>query len=404
MCSKNVRLFQPGSTSRPFTFNPLDLEGIPEEHRKTYIRQIIDFFLDCYLADLNLLTVHGVEFLLLRGVDELLEKKETITFHDLNDWLCRFKGKYRETDWKTSALDLLYKLTSGPLGKVMCQSDRSIAQLARQRTILELHNTGSARDKSFLIRTLLLRLYYHFQQQDATHIWKSLREPRWMHALIHSGERMIDVWKRNYQPVTFYYRSFETVVLYLKSLPAERKTPVFLKHLRRNLEMSPSFRELANKNEYERRMLAKIDKQVNGAPKAEKENRMVRIHTVQISVAQQLGLVEDPRYLDTTVKSGDPVFAPTWEIVMASQQGKMSDEEYTIEYYDMMRRSYRDNRSRWDEVLGMEEVFLACYCRADSFCHRYLLKDILVKCGAEYVGEIRDEEDGRNRRIRPAEL
>ena len=141
----------------------------------------------------------------------------------------------------------------------------------------------------------MLRLYYHFQQQDATHIWKSLREPRWMHALIHSGERMIDVWKRNYQPVTFYYRSFETVVLYLKSLPAERKTPVFLKHLRRNLEMSPSFRELANKNEYERRMLAKIDKQVNGAPKAEKENRMVRIHTVQISVAQQLGLVEDPR-------------------------------------------------------------------------------------------------------------
>ena len=168
LCAKNVRLFQPGSTSRPFTFNPLDLEGIPEEHRKTYIRQVIDFFLDCYLADLNLLTVHGVEFLLLRGVDELLEKKETITFHDLNDWLSRFKGKYRETDWKTSALDLLYKLINGPLGKVMSQSDPGVAQLARQKTILELHNTGSTKDKSFFIRTLLLRLYYHFQQQGAT--------------------------------------------------------------------------------------------------------------------------------------------------------------------------------------------------------------------------------------------
>lgn len=44
--------------------------------------------------------------------------------------------------------------------------------------------------------------------------------------------RMIDVWKRNYQPAAFYYRSFETILLYLKSLPAERKTPAFLRHIR----------------------------------------------------------------------------------------------------------------------------------------------------------------------------
>ena len=80
--------------------------------------------------------------------------------------------------------------------------------------------------------------------------------------------------------------------------------------------------------------------------------------------------------------------------VFKPKEGKMSDEEYTREYYEMMRRSYRENRRRWDEVLDMEEVVLACYCPVDSFCHRYLLRDMLVKCGAEYAGEITERGNG----------
>lgn len=116
---------------------------------------------------------------------------------------------------------------------------------------------------------------------------------------------------------------------------------------------------------------------------------MLQIYSIQISLAQKLGLTEDSRYLDTTVKSGDKTFAPTWEMVMGHKQGKISDEEYVQKYYDMMRDSYQENRHRWDETLSMEEVILACYCRPDSFCHRYLLKEMLVKCGAKYVQEIR---------------
>lgn len=122
---------------------------------------------------------------------------------------------------------------------------------------------------------------------------------------------------------------------------------------------------------------------------------MLHIYTIQVSAARQLGLAQDHRYLDTTVKSGDKVFAPTWEMVMGVKQGRMSENDYTREYYEMMRESYRQNRQRWDEVLGMEEVILACYCRPDTFCHRYLLRDMLVKCGAEYVGEVRRKEDVR---------
>ena len=120
---------------------------------------------------------------------------------------------------------------------------------------------------------------------------------------------------------------------------------------------------------------------------------MTKIYTVQIAVAHRLGLTTDLRYLDTTVKSGDKTFAPTWEMVMGHKKEQISDEQYTREYYTMMRGSYRRNPPRWDEVLSMDEVILACYCRADRFCHRYLLAEIWVKCGGTYESEIQNLDD-----------
>ena len=114
----------------------------------------------------------------------------------------------------------------------------------------------------------------------------------------------------------------------------------------------------------------------------------VIVHTVQIPVARKLGLTDDQRFLDTTVKSGDETFAPTWKMVMSVKDGGLSEEAYSDEYYRRMRDSYRNNRSRWEEVLGFDEVFLGCYCRAGSFCHRYLLRDMLVRLGAEAGEEV----------------
>ena len=127
-----------------------------------------------------------------------------------------------------------------------------------------------------------------------------------------------------------------------------------------------------------------------------KVEEMLRIYTIQVSVTRRLGLTHDPNYLDITVKSGEPAFAPTWKMVMGVRQGKITEEEYTRQYYGLMRQSYRENRGRWEEVLGLEKVVLACYCRPDTFCHRYLLKDMLEKCGAEYAGEIRSLDDLRD--------
>jgi len=114
---------------------------------------------------------------------------------------------------------------------------------------------------------------------------------------------------------------------------------------------------------------------------------MLKIYTIQISVAKKLNLTEDPRYLDITVKSGDKTFVPTWKMVMGYKAGKISEEEYADLYYRLMRESYRKNRKRWDEILSLDEIILACYCRPGSFCHRYLLKDMLMKCGAKSVNE-----------------
>lgn len=116
---------------------------------------------------------------------------------------------------------------------------------------------------------------------------------------------------------------------------------------------------------------------------------VLEIYTVQISVANQLGLTDDPNYLDVTVKSGNDSFAPTWDMVMSHKRGELSDDGYTDQYYRRMRQSYIDNREDWQALLEQEKVILACYCRAGCFCHRHLLAKMLVQCGGVLMGERR---------------
>ncbi len=108
---------------------------------------------------------------------------------------------------------------------------------------------------------------------------------------------------------------------------------------------------------------------------------MVKVYTAQYNYRG-----EDR--LDITVKLGDKAFAPTWDMVRAYKSGRITQKEYTEMYYALMRRSYRNNRQRWDEVLAMDKVVLVCFCRAGDFCHRLLLAQIFQKVAAEYCGEI----------------
>lgn len=122
------------------------------------------------------------------------------------------------------------------------------------------------------------------------------------------------------------------------------------------------------------------------------------LYTAQMArfrIAKEMGIP----YIDTTVKSGEKVFAPSWDIVSRHKAGTLDDKGYTEVYKQLMRVSYGNNRSRWLEVGRMPQVCFMCYCPACTqerkvFCHRYLLVDMYrCICHKEgipfnYVGEL----------------
>lgn len=97
---------------------------------------------------------------------------------------------------------------------------------------------------------------------------------------------------------------------------------------------------------------------------------------------------KSPYKLDITIKSGDKAFAPSWKMVMDYKNGVINEEEYTKQYYELMRKSYQSNRERWNELLSQDKVVLCCYCVVGTFCHRYILAEILTKLGATYIGDV----------------
>lgn len=94
------------------------------------------------------------------------------------------------------------------------------------------------------------------------------------------------------------------------------------------------------------------------------------------------------RRLDITAIKGSDLFRPNWEMVSAYKNGNMTEQEYEKIYHYMMQQSYKHYKDGWDRLLASDYTVLVCFCKADTFCHRYLLAEYLEKCGAKYLGEI----------------
>jgi hypothetical protein len=114
----------------------------------------------------------------------------------------------------------------------------------------------------------------------------------------------------------------------------------------------------------------------------------LQVYTAQIKYTNLYEIKNNPDCLDVTIKSGSKIFAPTWGMVMGHKNLRLTDDQYKDMYYKLMRQSYKINRKEWDELLAKDKIILMCYCYNGSFCHRYLLRDILVKLGAEDKKEI----------------
>lgn len=97
--------------------------------------------------------------------------------------------------------------------------------------------------------------------------------------------------------------------------------------------------------------------------------------------------------LDTTIKSGDQVFAPSWGIVM-KYKDDLNEATYTKVYNEMMVASRLKHLDHWLKVLKMDSVAIACYCYRGKFCHRVLLVSMFEELAKEheipfeYKGEI----------------
>lgn len=99
-------------------------------------------------------------------------------------------------------------------------------------------------------------------------------------------------------------------------------------------------------------------------------------------------------FLDTTVKSGDKLFAPTWELLNRYRNDIITSDEYEVEFITLMRKSFKDNREHWLTILSSDVLTIGCYCKAHGFCHRYILVKLfksvceIHNIPFEYMGEL----------------
>ena len=93
--------------------------------------------------------------------------------------------------------------------------------------------------------------------------------------------------------------------------------------------------------------------------------------------------------IDVTVKSAGNAkpLAPTWGMVMGYKRGELTEEEYTQQYMEILARSQKELRGKWERTLqNHEKIALLCYCRRDEFCHRTLLRDEMARFARQELG------------------
>lgn len=115
-------------------------------------------------------------------------------------------------------------------------------------------------------------------------------------------------------------------------------------------------------------------------------------HPIAIYTAQMRVSVTDE--LDITIKSASTVvgkaLAPTWEMVNGYKSGAMSEAEYRQLYVRLLRERYKWDKHKHaihNALKTQRSITLKCYCPADTFCHRLIAKDVLMRIG-EHIGVV----------------
>jgi hypothetical protein len=101
------------------SFNPLDPPAnLSSGQREAYLRDIISVVSTTYLPGHHLLTARGAEYFLLRALHHLSPGGEPATFNDLLAYVEAQKTRSRCSEWRGAALTVLFRLTTGPIGRL----------------------------------------------------------------------------------------------------------------------------------------------------------------------------------------------------------------------------------------------------------------------------------------------
>ncbi|RKY12778.1 MAG: hypothetical protein DRP65_00215 [Planctomycetota bacterium] len=160
---KDVLLFPLGE-AESLSFNPLKPPvNLSENQRQAYLRDIVSVICTTYLPGHHLLSTRGVEYFFLKALEFLgAERGKPITFNAIRHYTEGYPADSREKDWKVSALNILFKLTTGPIGRLVnSDSATTLADVLDKPVILELPGLGSETDRELFTQTFLLWLYYY---------------------------------------------------------------------------------------------------------------------------------------------------------------------------------------------------------------------------------------------------
>ncbi|AEH03597.1 hypothetical protein AVT69_gp172 [Pseudomonas phage PhiPA3] len=115
----------------------------------------------------------------------------------------------------------------------------------------------------------------------------------------------------------------------------------------------------------------------------------MQVYTYQIAKWRAVRAKRIPM-LDTTVKSGEGMLAPTWNMVMGHKAGTVSDQEYEELYFQLLGDRYHAYPEYFEWLLAHDRLALGCYCKAGNFCHRLLIVKFLKQISDEVedCGEI----------------
>lgn len=135
---------------------------------------------------------------------------------------------------------------------------------------------------------------------------------------------------------------------------------------------------------------------VPSTPTSPRSTSNTRVPDVPTEIWTARLSARDPDTLNVTRKSGDPVFAPSWELLRTAldirHSGRTSTDQewkdYAARYLREMAASYDRHRTHWVELLARPRVVLTCYCTNADRCHRKVLARVLEKLGATYRGEL----------------